>query len=78
MIYRTRGEHANHYTTRGEHANHYTTRGEHANHYTTDVVYSCMYKISLTFFMLKITCFKWELNQLISSTFDHPFVLIVL
>jgi hypothetical protein len=51
-IYRTQGEHANHYTTdeptiyrtQGEHANHYTTdeptiyrtQGEHANHYTTD------------------------------------------
>jgi hypothetical protein len=53
-IYRTQGEHANHYTTdeptiyrtQGEHANHcttdeptiYRTQGEHANHYTTYVV----------------------------------------
>ena len=53
-IYRTRGEHGNHYTsdeptiyrTRGEHGNHYTsdeptiypTRGEHGNHYTNDAV----------------------------------------
>ena len=52
MIYRTRGEHANHYATDeptiyhsgGEHANHYATdeptiyhtRGEHANHYATN------------------------------------------
>ena len=35
-IYRTRDEHANHYTG-DEHANHYT-RDEHANHYTIDEV----------------------------------------
>jgi hypothetical protein len=33
-IYRTRGEHANHYTT--DEPTIYRTRGEHANHYTTD------------------------------------------
>ena len=45
-IYRTGGEHADHYTTiyrtGGEHADHYTTiyrtGGEHADHYTIDVV----------------------------------------
>ena len=53
-LYRTLGEHANHYATDeptlyrtlGEHANHYATDeptlyrtlGEHANHYATDAV----------------------------------------
>ena len=35
-IYRTRDEHANHYTT--DEPTIYHTRDEHANHYTTDVV----------------------------------------
>ena len=35
-IYRTRDEHANHYTT--DEPTIYHTRGEHANHYTTDAV----------------------------------------
>jgi hypothetical protein len=33
-IYRTQGEHANHYTT--DEPTIYRTQGEHANHYTTD------------------------------------------
>ena len=49
MIYRTRGEHSNHYATDavflsgltrpGLKPKIYPTRGEHANHYITDVVY---------------------------------------
>jgi hypothetical protein len=34
MIYRTRGEHTNHYAT--DEPMIYRTRGEHTNHYVTD------------------------------------------
>ena len=35
-IYRTRGEHSNHYAT--DEPTIYRTRGEHSNHYATDAV----------------------------------------
>ena len=41
MIFKTRGEHVNHYTT--DEPMIYNTRGEHANHYTTYVKIEVMY-----------------------------------
>ena len=42
-IYRTRDEHANHYTT--DEPTIYRTRDEHANHYTTDAVRKVYLKV---------------------------------